>query len=334
MHSIGIIGATGLVGSEILKLLCKRNFPMVELRLYSTETTIKKQGFVYDEVRGNLPLELFVYDEAIKHTIVFVAVNNEFSSEWCKKLSDAGVIVIDNSSQFRYDVDVPLVIPEINMQKARGCKLISNPNCTTAIVLMALHPIHKQYKLKRVIISTYQAASGAGAAGLDELKTGMKHIVNGEPVTNHAFVHPLPYNVIPHIDAFTENSYTKEEMKVVWEIKKIIDDCDVKISCTAVRVPVLRSHSASVTIETEREINASDVRELLSRCSGVDVVDNPANNLYPMPLTATNKYNVEVGRIRENYVFGKFGLDLFVSGDQILRGAALNAVIIAEQIVR
>ncbi len=333
MYSVGVIGATGIVGSEIVRLLSARKFPISNLQLYSTERAVRNQAFVCDKRLGNITLEVFDFEAAKKHDIVFVAVSNEFSLAWCKKLSDAGVLVIDNSSQFRYDEDVPLIVPEINMQAARGCKLIANPNCTTAIALMALYPIHKEYKLKRVIVSTYQAASGAGASGLEELKNGMKQIVNDEPVVNRIFAYPLPYNIIPQIDAFMENSYTKEEMKVVWEIKKIIGDSDVKISCTAVRVPVLRSHSASITIETEKEINADDVHDLLSNCTGVDVVDDTENKMYPMPLTATNKNNIEVGRIRENLVFGHHGLDLFVSGDQILRGAALNAVIIAEQYI-
>ena len=263
-----------------------------------------------------------------------MTANNDFSRDWCKKLSNIGVIVIDNSSYFRYDADVPLVIPEINMHTIQNHKLIANPNCTTAIILMALYPIHKHYKLKKVIISTYQSASGAGISGLEELKLGMHNIVNNKPVINNVFIHPLPYNIIPHIDSFTDNLYTKEEMKVNLEMKKILNENDILISCTAVRIPVLRSHSASITIETEKELNANDVRELLSNCLGISVIDNPMKNMYPMPLTATNKYDVEVGRIRENNVFGNYGLDLFISGDQILRGAALNSVIIAEQLIK
>ena len=334
MYSIGIIGATGLVGMEILLLLSKRKFPVSKLQLYTTEKSVEQKKFINNEIYGNITLETFDFDNAKKHNIIFMAANNDFSRDWCKKLSNIGVIVIDNSSYFRYDTDVPLVIPEINMHTIQNHKLIANPNCTTAIILMALYPIHKHYKLKKVIISTYQSASGAGISGLEELKLGMHNIVNNKPVINNVFIHPLPYNIIPHIDSFTDNLYTKEEMKVNLEMKKILNENDILISCTAVRIPVLRSHSASITIETEKEINANDVRELLSNCLGISVIDNPMKNMYPMPLTATNKYDVEVGRIRENNVFGNFGLDLFVSGDQILRGAALNAVIIAEQLIK
>ena len=334
MYSIGIIGATGLVGMEILLLLSKRKFPVSKLQLYTTEKSVEQKKFIHNDIYGNIALETFNFDIAKKHKIIFMAANNDFSKEWCKKLSNNDVIVIDNSSYFLYDIDVPLVIPEINMHIIQNHKLIANPNCTTAIILMALYPIHKHYKLKKVIISTYQSASGAGTSGLEELKLGMQNIVNNEPVINNVFIHPLPYNIIPHIDTFTDNLYTKEEMKVNLEMKKILNENDILISCTAVRIPVLRSHSASITIETEQEINANDVRELLSNCLGISVIDNPMKNLYPMPLTATNKYDVEVGRIRENNVFGNYGLDLFVSGDQILRGAALNAVIIAEQLIK
>lgn len=331
MYSVGIVGAVGAVGSEIISVLSKRKFPISTLKLYSSGKSVEKQIYVDDDFYGKIGLELFTYETACDLDILFIAVGNDFSNEWCKKLADVGVLVIDNSSAFRYDNEVPLVIPEINIHTTCGHKLIANPNCTTAIALMALYPIHKQYKLKKVIVSTYQAASGAGVAGVNELKDGMKCIVNNQPVSNSVFVHPLPYNIIPHIDTFMPNAYTKEEMKVVWEMKKILNDDTIKISCTAVRIPVLRAHSEAITIETEREICADDVRELLSQCDGLDVSDDPRNNLYPMPSTASNKWNVEVGRIRENDVFGRHGLDLFVSGDQLLRGAALNAVLIAEQ---
>jgi aspartate-semialdehyde dehydrogenase len=334
MYSIGIIGATGLVGMEILLLLYKRKFPINELRLYTTEKSFLKNKFIHHDIYGNLPLDIFDFEKAKKHKIIFMAANNDFSKEWSKKLSNEGIVIIDNSSQFRYELDVPLVIPEINLHEIKDHKLIANPNCTTAIILMALYPIHKKYKLKRVIVSTYQSASGAGIYGLEELKLGMQNIVNNEPVINNVFIHPLPFNIIPHIDSFTDNLYTKEEMKVNLEIKKILNENDILISCTAVRIPVLRSHSASITIETENKINANDVRELLENSIGVTVVDNPSKNIYPMPLTSTNKYDVEVGRIRENNVFGNYGLDLFVSGDQILRGAALNAIIIAEELIK
>jgi len=261
---------------------------------------------------------------------VLLAVGGDFSLEWAEKLAAAGVLVIDNSSAFRMKADVPLVVPEINIAAAKGKKLIANPNCTTAIALMALWPIHQRFKIKKAIISTYQAASGAGAPGMQELKDGMATMVAGGKAENKVFAHPLPYNIIPHIDVFQPNMYTKEEMKVAWESVKIMEAPELRVSCTAVRIPTLRAHSEAITLETEQKITAKEVREILMKAPGVKVVDDPANKKYPMPLTATNEWDIEVGRIRENDVFGEFGLDLFVCGDQLLRGAALNAVVIAE----
>ncbi|CAM9333327.1 unnamed protein product [Discosporangium mesarthrocarpum] len=229
------------------------------------------------------------------------------------------------------DPQVPLVVPEINAASAKGKKLIANPNCTTAIALMALYPLHKEFGVKKCIISTYQAASGAGAPGMTELvEETKKYVTTGEMPANKIFAHPLPLNVIPHIDAFQENLYTKEEMKVAWETRKIMDKPDMRISCTSVRIPTLRAHSEAITIETEKPVNLDRAREVLAAAPGVKVVDSPSSSQYPMPLTATGEDDVEVGRIRCNEVFGDQGLDFFVCGDQLLRGAALNAVLIAE----
>jgi len=208
-------------------------------------------------------------------------------------------------------------------------------NCTTAIGAMALWPLHQKYGLKKVIMSTYQAASGAGAEGMAELETGVKEYASSGSVPKpEFFAHQLPFNVIPQIDAFQENGYTKEEMKVTWELKKIFGlDDDVKVSCTAVRVPTLRAHSESIVVETDKKVDPDEARELLKSSPGVKVVDEPDKLLYPMPLNATGNFDVEVGRIRSSIIFGDNGLEFFVSGDQLLRGAALNAVLIAEQAV-
>ena len=230
--------------------------------------------------------------------------------------------------------DVPLCVPEINIGATKGKKLVANPNCTTSIAMMALAPIHKKFGIKKVIMSTYQAASGAGAPGMQELKDGMADMVAGREHKNKIFAHPLPYNIIPHIDVFQENKYTKEEMKVTWETKKILNAPDMKISCTAVRIPTLRAHSEAITLELSNPANPDDIRTLLSSSRGVKVVDDIENKLYPMPLNSAFQYDIEVGRIRRNDVFDECGIDLFVSGDQLLRGAALNAVIIAEEMVK
>jgi len=271
--------------------------------------------------------------------LFLMAVSGSFSEEFSPKTKGGpkNTIVIDNSSAFRYTDDVPLVVPEINGEgKNVEAGLIANPNCTTAIGAMALWPLHQKYKLKKVIMSTYQAASGAGAEGMAELEEGLAaYVKDGKVSENKVFAHQLPFNVIPQIDAFQENGYTKEEMKVTWELQKIFGlPEDVKISCTAVRVPTLRAHSESITIETEEPIDPVEAAALLKDAKGVKVVDEPDKFLYPMPLNATGEYDVEVGRIRQSLIFGDNGLEFFVSGDQLLRGAALNAVIIAEEAVK
>ena len=235
-------------------------------------------------------------------------------------------------SAFRYEKDVPLCVPEINAEATKGSKLIANPNCTTAIGLMALWPLHKLFGLKKVIMSTYQASSGAGQPGMDELKEGTRAVLMGERdvAENKIFAHPLPFNVIPHIDKFQENGYTKEEMKVTWETRKIcgLPD-DFPVSCTAVRIPTYRAHSESIVVETEKPVDIAAARKALEEAPGVKLVDDTEAMQYPMPLTATGQYDVEVGRLRKNLCFEN-GLEFFVCGDQLLRGAALNAVLVAE----
>jgi len=281
-------------------------------------------------------IEEFTLEAARACDVVFLAVSGDFALEWVPKLTegDDAPLVIDNSSAYRYDPEVALVVPEINAEAARKSKrkIVANPNCTTAIALMALAPLHEEFGIKRCIMSTYQAASGAGAPGMNELQDGCSAIATGGEATNEVFAHVLPFNVIPHIDKFLEDDYTKEERKVTWETRKIMDLPDLPVSCTCVRIPTLRAHAESITIETEKPIDIPKAVAALTAASGVEVVDDPTKNLYPMPLTATSKYDVEVGRLRKNDVFGEYGLDLFVVGDQLLRGAALNAVLIAEAV--
>jgi len=322
---IGIVGATGAVGQELLSVLEKRNFPVSELRLYaSARSAGKSQKFRGREV------SLEVLPETPLPVDIVLAsagggISKQYAPIWARQS-----VVIDNSSAFRYDPGVPLIVPEINAHAIQGHQnIIANPNCTTAILVMALYPLHKVFGARRVIVSTYQSSSGAGASGMDELLHGTRQYLAGLPIEHKTFAHPLPFNVIPHIDAFQENGYTKEEMKVLWETQKIMSDSQIKVSCTAVRVPTLRVHCEAVTVEFEHPISSETAREVLSRAPGVDLVDDPASKHYPLPLTATGKFNVEVGRIRQNLVFDH-GLDFFVAGDQLLKGAALNAVQIAE----
>ena len=222
-------------------------------------------------------------------------------------------------------------MPEINGQETKKSKLIANPNCTTAIGLMALWPLIKKFGVKRVIMSTYQASSGAGQPGMNELKEGTKDYLDGNEVKNDVFAYPLPFNVIPQIDKFQDNGYTKEEMKVTWETRKICDlPEDTPISCSAIRIPTIRAHSEVIVLETEKPVDVEEAMKVLDAAEGVKLVDDQETLKYPMPLTATGQYDVEVGRVRKSIAFGDNGLEFFVSGDQLLRGAALNAVLVAE----
>jgi aspartate-semialdehyde dehydrogenase len=325
-YNIGVIGATGAVGVEMINVLKDRNFPVGELTLFASE---RSAGKAVDTAFGEKTIELFSVEATKKCDFVFMAVSGDFSKEYAQQIAE-NAVVIDNSSAWRMDDSVPLVVPEINGELAKGAKLLANPNCTTAIAAVALWPLHKAFGLKKVIVSTYQAASGAGAPGMEELKAGIEAGLRGEEVKNDVFAHPLPYNVIPHIDKFQDNLYTKEEMKVTWETRKIFGEPDLAVSCTAVRIPTLRAHSESIVVETEKTVDRQSALDVLSQASGVKVVDAPKRNEYPMPLNATEKYDVEVGRVRNNLIFGDHGLEFFVSGDQLLKGAALNAVQIAE----
>jgi aspartate-semialdehyde dehydrogenase len=330
--TVGICGATGAVGIEIISVLAAHKFPVQRLELFaSSRSAGKKVATPFGEVT----ISLFSVEKAAKLDYVFLAVSGDFSLQFAKELAAVpnGPVVIDNSSAFRRDPEIPLVIPEINgyvLLSKDQPKLIANPNCTTAIAAMALWPLHCEFGIKKLIVSTYQAASGAGAAGMQELHDGAEAFLADKPVTNKVFSYPLPFNLIPHIDKFQENGYTKEEMKVTWETRKIFDEPDLAVSCTAARIPIMRAHSEALTIETVKPVSIARARELLAQADGVDLVDEPEKLLYPMPKNATKKFNIEAGRLRKSLVFGDHGLEVFVSGDQLLRGAALNAVLIAE----
>jgi aspartate-semialdehyde dehydrogenase len=320
---IGIVGATGAVGKELLAVLEDRRFPVSELRLYASRAG---RAMVF----GGQAVEVEALPEgSLPVDIVFSSAGGSVSKQYAPIWAEHSV-VIDNSSAFRYEPEVPLVVPEINAHVLNGQRIIANPNCTTAILVMALYPLHKAFGAQRAIVSTYQSSSGAGASGMQELLEGSRQFLAGQPVQNSVFAYPLAFNVIPHVDTFQENGYTKEEMKVLWETQKIMG-ASIKVSCTAVRVPTLRVHSEAVTVEFAQPVTPEAAREVLRKAPGVDLIDEPAQKRYPLPHTATGKYNVEVGRVRQSLVFDN-GLDFFVAGDQILKGAALNAVQIAELI--
>ncbi|MDB5413877.1 MAG: asd [Rubritepida sp.] len=326
---VGVIGATGAVGKELVEVLFKRHFPVTELRLFAST---RSAGTTQKTPFGDITIEAYSLEAARNLDLALLAVSGDFAKAHARALAAEGVAVVDNSSAFRLEDDVPLVVPEVNEAAVGNSRLIANPNCTTAILVVALEPLRQAFGLKRVIVSTYQAASGAGAEGMAELERETRRVlIDGQPARHEVFAHPLAFNVIPQIDSFQPNGYTREEMKVAWESRKIMGMPDLLISCTAVRIPTYRVHAEAVTIETERPVTPEAARAVLAKAAGVRVVDDPAAQLYPMPITASGQDDVEAGRIRANLVFGEFGLDFFLCGDQLLKGAALNAVQIAEK---
>jgi len=326
---VGVVGATGAVGTELVKVLHDRKFPLSEVQLFASERSADRK---LETPFGTASVRRFELDAARKCDIVFLCVSGDFARQYARPLAERS-LVIDCSSALRLLPDVPLVIPEINAEAARGHRLIANPNCTMAVAAMALWPLHKAFRLKKVIVSSYQAASGAGAEGMSELIEGAGDYLAGRPVPHKVFAHPLAFNVVPQVDRFHENGYTVEEMKVCWEMRKVFGEPDLPVSCTAVRVPTLRAHAEAITIETAEPVTPEAARAVLAKAAGVRIVDDPAQHAYPMPITASERYDVDVGRIRTSLIFGTHGLDLFVCGDQLLKGAALNAVEIAERVV-
>ena len=327
---IAICGITGAVGQETLTCLKALDFSIDTLSCFASERSAGKE---IDTPFGQKTIETFSLSACSGFDLVFLCVSGSFSKKYGKILATQNKYVIDNSSHFRYDDDIPLIIPEINGDLVKNNNLIANPNCTTAILAVALYPIYERYGLKKVIVSTYQATSGGGKEAMEELRTETSNYLADKKVNHVKFAHPIPFNLIPAIDIFLENGYTKEEMKVVWETHKIFGDKNIKISTTAVRIPTFRAHSESITLETQKPINLSEIKTILSTAPGVKLMDDPANQVYPMPLTSSEQFDVEVGRIRANHVFDEYGLDFFVSGDQLLKGAALNSVQIAKTII-
>jgi aspartate-semialdehyde dehydrogenase len=328
-YSVAVVGATGAVGVEMIETLEKRGFPVKNLRLFASERSVgKKLKFKGTDVS----IELLKADVFQGIDFALFSAGASRSKEFAHGAAKQGAVVIDNSSAFRMDPDVPLVVPEVNPEDAKKHKgIIANPNCSTAIMLVAVYPLHKVNPVKRIIVSTYQAASGAGAKAMAELEEQTHLLLHGKDVKAEVLPQRIAFNLFPHVDVFLDNGYTKEEMKFVNESRKIMHHPTLKISATCVRVPVYRAHSEAVNMEFERPITAAEARAILSKAPGVQVVDDPANKKYPMPIDATGMYDCLVGRIRQDVSRddGR-GIDLFVSGDQLLKGAALNAVQIAE----
>ena len=329
-YRVGLVGV-GAVGTEMIKVLKDRNFPCGKVQVFASR---ERDEQILGETYHVLPATEKSFDGL---DIVLFAGKTDVAVQLRDAVVKAGAKMIDNSRAFRQDPDVPLVVPQVNAEDLDWNKgVIANPNCTTAIMLEAVAPLHKAKGLRRVVAATYQAASGAGQPGLNELEDQIRAYAKGESLTVKAFQHQLMYNLIPHIDKFDEtNWYTLEELKMRNEARKMLHAPDLMVSCTSVRVPIPRAHSESLNLEFEEEVTPEEARALLNAAPGVEVVDDPLSNRYPMPLDATAKYNVLAGRIRQDISRNdKRGLDMFVSGDQLLRGAALNAVEIAEELVK
>lgn len=329
--NVAIVGASGAVGQEFLRVLAEQNFPITELTLFGSSRSV---GRVYNFKGKDYTVKLLAHNDDFKSIdIAFVSAGGSTSVEFAETITKHGTIMIDNSSAFRMDVDVPLVVPEVNPEDAFNAprRIIANPNCTTIQMVVALKAIENLSHIKRVHVSTYQAASGAGATAMDELNNQYKEIVNGQEPTVEKFAHQLAFNLIPHVDVFTENGYTKEEMKMYHETRKIMHS-DIEVSATCVRVPVLRAHSESMWVETERPIDVQEAREAFIKAEGIVLQDEPQNKVYPMPLHVAGKDPVYVGRIRKD-ISNPNGLTFWSVSDQIKKGAALNAVQIAMVLV-
>ena len=331
-HHIAIVGATGAAGSELLRVLERRNFPVATLRPIGSSRSAGKSV----EFRGeSIPVERLSRGSFDKIDISFFSAGGDVSREYVPVACQADAIAIDKSSAFRMDPQVPLVIPEINAEDLRLHRgIIANPNCTTTVMLMALYPLHNIFRVRRVFVASYQAVSGSGTRGVEELHRQVREAAGnsdkpGSPPPATVFPHPIAFNLLPHIDSFLESGYTKEEAKMQDEARKIMHLPVLRVSATCVRVPVYRAHSVAVSAEFEQPVSVKQAHEILAKAPGLELVDEPHNNDYPMPLSVAGKDKCHVGRVRLDCAFDN-GLSFWVSGDQLLKGAALNAVQIAE----
>lgn len=322
-YNIWIVGCTWAVWVEMISCLENLDIPVWELRLWASSRSAWK---VVDSFMWKI--EIQEVSESFFEGLDYALFSawGENSKKFAPLAVKAWAVVIDNSSVFRYDENVPLVVPQINGDSIWEAKIIANPNCTTAIAAVVLYPIYKKYWIKKILMSTYQATSWAGAKWMKELEENTKRYFDWKEPKVEAFIENIAFNVIPHIDAFQENWYTKEEMKVVWETHKIFWDKSIDISCSCVRIPTLRAHSESIILETKKDVDIEDIKKILDQTPWVELIDDIKNNKYPMPLYASWNYDVQVGRIRKNLVFWNKWIELFISWDQLLRWAALNAV--------
>jgi aspartate-semialdehyde dehydrogenase len=326
-YHVAIVGATGVVGIELLRVMERRKFPVADLRLLASA---RSAGRKLEFRSREFSVETLGPDSFAGIDLAFFSAGSGIAKQFAPLAQAAGAVVIDNSAAFRMDVGVPLVIPEINPEDVRAHRgLIANPNCTTAVALMALYPLHRAFELRRVFASSYQAVSGSGARAIDELKRQVDASAKGGDMVAEVYPHPIAFNVLPHVDSFLENGYTKEEMKMQNEGRKIMHLPDFVASVTCVRVPVYRAHSVAMSAEFGNPVSVAAARDVLAKAPGIELVDEPLSSRYPTPLAVAGKDNCEVGRVRLDCALDN-GLALWAVGDQLLKGAALNAVQIAE----
>jgi aspartate-semialdehyde dehydrogenase len=332
-YSVAIVGATGAVGNEMIKVLEERSFPVGQIKLLASARSIGKSL----EFKGNsIPVEVLDEHSFAGIQIGLFSAGGSTSEKFAPIAAKAGCVVIDNTSAFRMIPEIPLVVPEVNPEaiafyKQKG--IIANPNCSTIQMVVALKPIHDAVRIKRIVVSTYQAVSGTGKKAIDELAEQTKALMNFQEAKVKVYPHQIAFNCLPQIDVFIENGYTKEEMKMINETKKIMNDQSIKVTATCVRVPVFYAHSESVNIETEKKISAEEVRKLLLHAPGVCLVDDPKNKEYPLAIHAAGKDETFVGRIREDESI-PHGINMWIVSDNIRKGAALNAVQIAELLIK
>lgn len=329
LFNVAVVGATGAVGNQMLEILAERNFPIKELRLLASE---RSEGKLLEFKGEQLVVQKLGRDSFKDIDIALFSAGGSRSEEFCPIAAASGAVCVDNSSAWRMDPEVPLVVPEVNpADVAQYTKkgIVANPNCSTIQMMVALKPLHDYAKIKRIVVSTYQAVSGTGLSAIDELRIQSGELLNGRPVECKVYPRQIAFNCLPHIDVFLDNGYTKEEMKMVNETRKIFGDDSIRVTATTVRVPVFYSHSEAVNIETEKPLSAVKARELLAAAPGVQVVDDVAKQVYPTAIDAAGQDLTYVGRIREDESIEN-GLNLWVVADNLRKGAATNAVQIAE----
>ena len=329
-YVVAVVGATGAVGNEMIKTLQQRKFPVEKLRLFASE---RSEGKIMEFGDAGIPVEKLTETAFQGIDIALFSAGGDRSKTWAPVAARSGCVVVDNSSQWRMDPDVPLVVPEVNPHDLKWHKgIIANPNCSTIQMVVVLKPIHDAAKIKRVVVTTFQAVSGTGQKAIDELLQQTTDLLSFKEVKCNVYPYQIAFNVLPHIDKFLENGYTKEEMKMVNETKKILGDAAIRLTATTVRVPVFRCHSESLNVETEKKLVPNEVRAILSAAPGVKVYDAPEKNIYPIPIDVAGSDETYVGRIREDESIEN-GINMWIVADNLRKGAALNAVQIAEKLI-